>query len=114
MPHLQLTLTRNLLADVPAEKLLSDLVTALSTFDTVDPAAVKAYVTVPELYVSGPGTTGEGAHLTVCLMEGRETSLLEAIADRLFEILRREYPVSRADVTVEIREMTKATYRRGG
>jgi 5-carboxymethyl-2-hydroxymuconate isomerase len=112
MPHLQIDHYPNF----ESKKLLQLLVEEFCKIETVDPAAVKAYARLADQFEPGHHAPAGFVHLTICVLEGRNKEVLEKMSDRLYAIGKtylqnnQKSPVS---WTLEIREMTRHTYKKG-
>ncbi|MER3496318.1 MAG: hypothetical protein C4320_05650 [Armatimonadota bacterium] len=118
MPHIILDITPGLLPPERTHDLLARLVTRLGAFPTVDIATVKARI---HRYEAGEFAVGAGhpagfAHLTVQILEGRPGDLRGKIADALWSELRDAFhepsAAGEVNVTLELREMARETYRK--
>lgn len=116
MPHLILEVSKGIAHVGDLDDLLERLVTSFSQFPSVDPPSVKARAQVYAYWTSGMGAPPNFVHLTVCVLDGRPSSLLGEMADALYQILRDSYhaEVSRNEVslTLEVRQMNRETYRK--
>src|SRR5690606_11640743 len=116
MPHLQLELSANLLELPQLDNILNYLVVAFSTCPTVDPAAIKAYARIHDHFKTGAGARPGFAHLTVCLLTGRDTPTKIQISETMKNEMIRQFTLSQeqelAGITVEIRDMDRETYRK--
>jgi len=116
MPHLHLETTADLPENADVPDILQALVEVLAEVDTVDPAKIKAYHTLRSVWAVGPGHKPGFAHLTVSVVDGRTLEWRNGIADALHDVLREQFQMSLeeddAAVTLEVREMEGATYRR--
>lgn len=116
MPHLQLEVSANVAELDDLQAIIRRLVDVMSTFETVQPAALKGYVRVATTYATGEGAPPGFAHLTARVLAGRAPELRSMFADQLFdqmnECFARSLAEGRIGVTVEICEMDPATYRK--
>jgi 5-carboxymethyl-2-hydroxymuconate isomerase len=116
MPHIELKTTSNLSRALEMPRLLQELTDRLAEFETVTPAAIKAYHVPIENWVMGTGAPKGFAHCTVSVLRGRPEELRARMAEELDEIvraaLRPEILSTEASVTLELREMEPATYRK--
>ena len=116
MPHIELKTTANLPRALDVADLLKQLVDKLSTFETVKPAAIKAYHVPVKRWVMGEGAPKGFAHCTVSVLSGRPVELRAQMADAMVEVMRKALaPDMRAgevSVTLELREMEPETYRK--
>lgn len=110
MPHLQVEYGPPGAVRVDTA-LLVELVEELSSHETVDPKAVKAYLRPAEEAAFGAGHPSAFVHVTACLLAGRPEELRRRIADGLLAVMRRAYGPE-VGVTCEVREMDRATYRK--
>jgi len=116
MPHIELKITSNLMRRTDVSVLLQELVNRMSTFETVNPAAIKAYHVPIEHWVMGEGAPKGFAHCTVSVLSGRPMELKRQMAEGMVEVLRAAFrPDMRsgdASVTLELREMEADTYQK--
>ena len=116
MPHLQLETTHNIAARFPLAKILQELVDSFSNFETVDPRAVKGYLRRSDIWIMGAGAPDDFAHLTVCILAGRDPAHLSQISDALYSQMKSCFQESMASgtvgLTLEVREMNPAYYRK--
>jgi 5-carboxymethyl-2-hydroxymuconate isomerase len=115
MPHVVLEYTATLPSSVVASA-LSKAHELVGATPTIDPAAVKSRA-YPATFFHVGTEHGHASymHLQVALLAGRETELLAALADRLHAMLQDVAGVltnTHCALTVEIREMNAATYRK--
>ncbi len=117
MPHLQLEVTSNLVESEDLKPVLDELARLMGEMESVDPEAVKAYANVRRHWSMGEGATPGFVHLTICVLSGRSLDLRSRMADRLYGSLKnhfsRSLDASLASLTLEVREMDRATYRKG-
>lgn len=116
MPHIHLFTSANLVENVDIPDILRSLVDELSRQDTVEPSAVKAYHSLFHTWAMGEGAQPGFAHCSVSILEGRPEDLRRRIADAMFaclnEVFRASQNAKEANLTLELREMDKATYRK--
>lgn len=116
MPHIHLRTSANLVENVDVVDILASLVGALSLYETIDPASIKAYHTLHTNWTMGEGAESGFATVQLLLAEGRDALLLEKVGDAIFAALKRGFAASaeanEANFTVEIREFPKANYRK--
>ncbi len=116
MPHLVLETTADLPENGAIPDILEALVARLSTFETVASSSVKAYHTLRANWTMGAGAPPGFAHLTVAIMSGRPLELRQSIADGMYDELRGHFAMSLAaeevQLTLEVREMDRDTYRK--
>ncbi len=96
--------------------ILASLVACLSGFETVDPAAVKAYHSLRTVWAMGEGAPEGFVQCQVSILTGRPAELQAAISAGIMAVLEKAFEVSvedrQASITVEIREMTKESFRK--
>ncbi|MFM9873910.1 MAG: hypothetical protein ACKVQS_10660 [Fimbriimonadaceae bacterium] len=112
MPHLQIDHYPNF----PTKNLLKLLVEELCKIETIDPAAVKAYSRLADQFEPGYMAPNGFVHLTICVLEGRNQEVLERMSDQLYKIgsdFIKENTKSPVSWTLDIREMTRHTYKKG-
>lgn len=116
MPHLQLELDSGSAARLDVAAVLRGLVAELSDIETVDPSAVKAYARKADRWAMGRGAPEGFIHLTVAVLDGRGPDVLSQMADRLYACLQTACGPALGDgtvsLTLEVREMARATYRK--
>lgn len=116
MPHIELKTTADLAGRLDVPSLLRKLTERLSTFESVKPAAIKAYHVPIECWITGEGAPKGFAHCTVGILSGRPAELKLRMADGLVAVMREalaaEVQAGEASVTLELREMEAETYRK--
>jgi len=116
VPHIHLETTADLIENDEIPELLERLRDALAGVPTIPTESLKAYHTLRNQWTVGAGHAPGFAHCTVAIMEGRELDLQSQIADTVFAVLTEGFARSTeagdAVVTLEVREIRKATYRR--
>jgi len=116
MPHIHLETTSDLPENSDVPDILEALVAQLSAQESVPPGSVKAYHSLRSVWAVAEGHPPSIAHCTVKLLEGRTEEQQIRIADALFETLKEHFAASleakEVAVTLDVREMKKATYRR--
>jgi 5-carboxymethyl-2-hydroxymuconate isomerase len=116
MPHIHLQTTANLVENTSIEEILEGLVAEFCTIESVSPAAVKAYHSLSSVWVMGEGAEPGFAACTISVLEGRSEELRVKMADQMFAALQSAFAQSKAagevNLTLEIREMDRATYRK--
>lgn len=114
MPRLELVLTSNLKELDNLEDIANHLTETFSACPTVDPAAVKLYITLPQHYQTGVGATPGFIHLTISLLTGRDQKTRKLIgqtmADKLNELFRESLQTKAGAITVEVHEMETETF----
>ncbi len=114
MPHLVVEASAGVVGD--ANKLLAQLCALVSSFETVDPASVKARYYEVNTWTTGEGCPNQFLHVEFSILAGREAALRSAMADALFARLQQEFSFSHSSgelvITVEIREMAAESYRK--
>lgn len=114
MPHIELKTTANLPKSVSPGDLLKALVAKMSTFETVSPAAVKAYHVPIATWEMGRGAPSGFMHCTVSVLTGRPLELRRRMASEMAEVLRSaltpDIGAGDLSVTLELREMSAETY----
>lgn len=111
MPHLQLEMSRGLAIVTDVKALLSQLVAEFCTHETIDSKSVKAYARVSDNWVMGEGAPPEFIHLAICVLAGRDPSLIRRISDSLYSVLKARVQTE-ASVTLEVRQMDPAAYHK--
>lgn len=111
MPHIHLQTTGNVHGPT-IEECLEALVACLCSFDSINSAAVKAYHSLRPVWVMGSGAPEGFVSCQVSLLNGRDEVLRKKIADAMYSVLCDLYSEEDAAITLEIREMDAATYRK--
>ena len=116
MPHIELKTTPNVGRSLDVPKLLSDLAETLASFETVTPAAIKAYHVPIGTWLMGEGAPRGFAQCTVSVLSGRPVELRCRMADALVGVMRQALSeairAGEASATLELREMDAETYRK--
>ncbi len=116
MPTIHLQTTPNLIENTSVEVILEGLVAKLSTMETVNPVAVKAYHSLNSVWVMGEGSAPGFACCTISVLSGRSEAVRVKMADEMFAALESAFALSKSagevSITLEIREMDAATYRK--
>jgi 5-carboxymethyl-2-hydroxymuconate isomerase len=116
MPHIHLETTADLHENADVPDILEALVVALSGFETVAPASIKAYHTLRSVWHVGEGHPAGFAHCQVGILTGRPIELRQQMADGLYAVLLERFAMSleagEVAVTLELREMDAPTYRK--
>ena len=110
MPHLILEYTQNLAAVLhPIETLkrLADVMLASGQFQAAD---IKGRAIRLDEAIVGSGGEPSFLHLKVCLLTGRAEDVRAALSGELLAALKKELAGTAAQITVDIAEMTRATY----
>ena len=114
MPHLKVALSSTAARPGRLKPLLSELAAVLGSAESIDPATVKAYVSIHENFAMNPEGPPAFAHLEIALLKGRSLELRQSIAQTLRTILATEFSEKVANeeisITVEVREMDPDTY----
>lgn len=115
MPHLTLEHTTNLLASMPLEELFARLHAILHDIGGIRRENCKSRAVERERFYVGDGAPGGGfVHLDVRFLEGRSLELKQEIGLEMLALLRECYgtdgDTAVVQFTVEIRDITRATY----
>ncbi len=115
MPHLTLEYTNNLPASVDFGALFARLNATVTEMTSVPIAQVKSRAVTCDVFRVGAGDPeAVFVHLTVSLLEGRDTALQKRLGERLMGHLReafaRAYAERPCDLTIEMHEMRRPTY----
>jgi 5-carboxymethyl-2-hydroxymuconate isomerase len=98
--------------------ILAALAAKLSEFETINSADVKAYHTMHSNWAMGENAPEGFAHCQVSLLSGRTPELLKAIGEGMYSRLKELFAGSmereEAALTLEVRQMTRETYFKGG
>lgn len=116
MPHIILETTADLPENANVPDILDALVAKLSSIESVDSKAVKGYHTLRSVWAMGNGAPPGFAHCTVAVLSGRPEELRKKMSDEMYAVLQEHFTASlelgEVGLTLEIREMDKATYRK--
>ncbi len=116
MPHLHLSTSADLVENVDVPEILDALVAELSSFESIAPSSVKAYHTLHTQWAMGEGAPDGFAHLEVRILGGREEAVRVEVADRMYAqlnaLFERSLQSGEASLTLELREMDPAGYRK--
>jgi 5-carboxymethyl-2-hydroxymuconate isomerase len=116
MPHIELKTTPNLDRTLDVPGLLRELVEKMSSFETVNSVAVKAYHVPVASWAMGAGAPKGFAHCTVRVLSGRPVELRKKMAVEMVAVMRHalanEIAAGEASVTLELREMDSETYQK--
>lgn len=116
MPHIILETTADLYENASIPDILEALVQKLSSFDTIDPRAIKAYHTLRTNWHMGEGAPPGFAHCTVGIVDGRPQDLRQKIAAGMYEELRSHFSMSlendEVSLTLELRQFDGDTYQK--
>ena len=115
MPHLILEYSNNLPAgtDVPVVlRRLHDALAALGPFDVAD---IKSRAVAHNVFVAGSGASDAAfVHVELAILSGRDPETRRAAGAALLDVLREElaelYDTHPCSLTVEVREMDRASY----
>lgn len=117
MPHIILETTADLFENAHIPDILEALVEKLSSFESINPKAVKAYHTLRSNWHMGEGAPPGFAHCTVGMLAGRPKELKRAIASEMFKVMRTNFTMSlendEVSLTLELREFETETYQKG-
>lgn len=116
MPHLILETSADLPENTGVSDILEALVAELSPLETVNSKDIKAYHRLYSNWKMGAGAPSGFAHLTLKVLAGRSEELRRSFADHMYAVLSNCFAESRSNgdlsLTLEIVEMTPATYRK--
>jgi 5-carboxymethyl-2-hydroxymuconate isomerase len=118
MPHLILEYSANLSPHLNCAQLLAELHAALMELEAIALADIKSRVLCHTTYRIGDGDPRHAfVHLNLALLGGRDVSVRQHITDACLKVLHAAVvgvpaagAVPRIDVSVEVREMERATY----
>ena len=114
MPHIILETTADLPENANVPDILEALVARLSSLESVDSKAVKAYHTLRSVWSMGEGAPPGFAHCSVLILTGRPEELRKKISDAMYGVLKEHFSQSlelgEVGLTLELREMDSATY----
>lgn len=116
MPHIILETTSDLPENANVPDILEALVAKLCSIETIDKKSVKAYHTLRSVWSMGEGAPPGFAHCTVAIVTGRDEALRNKMSDAMYAVMREQFAQSlehgEVGITLELREMDKATYRK--
>jgi 5-carboxymethyl-2-hydroxymuconate isomerase len=116
VPHIHLQTSADLAENTSISDILDKLVTALCAMETIDPKAVKAYHTLRSVWSMGAGAEAGFATCEVSILAGRPEAVRVKLADGMFAALGAAFAQSlsagEVNLTLEVREMDRATYRK--
>lgn len=116
MPHIKLQTTSDVVENQDLVDILERLVNKLASFETIRPAAIKAYHNLQHTWLIGEDGPHGFIHCEVAILDGRDPATKTAIADGLYAELLECFAASRdsgeAGITLELREMDSQTYRK--
>ncbi|MHB8636803.1 MAG: 5-carboxymethyl-2-hydroxymuconate Delta-isomerase [Fimbriimonadaceae bacterium] len=116
MPHIHLQTSADLDENTRIPDVLDRLVAALCEIETIDPKAVKAYHSLRSVWAMGAGAQPGFATCEVAVLAGRPEAVRVKIADVMFAALQdafsRSSSADEVNLTLEVREMQRATYRK--
>ena len=116
MPYIFLATTSDLAENGQIPDILSALVAEMSAVEGVDPKSVKSYHSLVSVWEMGEGAPAGFARCTVCILSGRSDIWRVDLADRLHSVLKQCFAealaASEVALTLEVREMDRATYRK--
>lgn len=112
MPHIIAEYSSNLESEIDVSAMLSDMHAALGEHlggvERIKTRGIK----LDHAVVGDQGADGRMIHITLLLLEGRDTETKKAYSEPLYEIAKK-YTNSFSTpckVTLEVRDMDKATY----
>lgn len=116
MPHIILETTSDLPENANVPDILEALVAKLAAMETIESKSIKAYHTLRMVWCMGDGAPDGFAHCTVAILTGRPEALRKKIADEMYAVLKEHFGQSlelgEVGLTLELREMDAATYRK--
>lgn len=116
VPHIHLQTTADLVENTSITEVLEQLVDALCQVESIDSKAVKAYHSLRSVWVMGAGAEPGFAFCEVAILAGRTPEVKQKIADSMFGALTSAFAQSKSsgevNLTLEVREMDKPTYRK--
>ena len=109
MPHLIIEYARDL--DPPITKTLQALHQTLSASELFDEADIKIRAQPYTEYLVGGHKANRFVHLTVLLLDGRSDAVKSHLGKALRETVKQNLGnIGNAQITVEVRDMARATY----
>jgi 5-carboxymethyl-2-hydroxymuconate isomerase len=116
MPHIILETTSDVVENQDIVDILEVLVAKLSSFESISPASIKAYHSLRHTWQIGEGGPHGFIHCEVAILSGRPEELVQTITDGMYQSLieafERSHQSGEAGITLELRQMDKATYRK--
>jgi 5-carboxymethyl-2-hydroxymuconate isomerase len=117
MPHLTLEHSDNLPATVDVPAVLRRLHETLGALGPYRPAHIRSRAVARDTFVVGDGAPGAVfAHVEVAILSGRDPEVRRGTGESLLVVLREGFAAVYADrpcsLSVEVREMERATYAR--
>jgi len=116
MPHIHLYTSADLVENVDIPDILRALAQELSTYETVDPAFIKAYHSRFHTWVMGEGAPSGFAYCCVSILSGRSPELKTRMADGMFARLTACFSASieagEVTPTFELRDMDADFHRK--
>lgn len=116
MPHIILETTSDVVENQDVVDILEALVAKLAGFESISPASIKGYHSLRNTWVIGEGGPHGFVHCEVAILSGRPEELVQEITDGMYAALLNEFARSKesgeAGITLELRQMEKATYRK--
>ena len=115
MPHLTLEYTANLSGTPPTAEMFLDIHRVLASVAGIHPENCKSRWRKVEEWVVGYGDSRSAfVHLDIRFLEGRPQEIQQALGEGILGILTNHFRPDRGEVdlqiTVEVREIRKATY----
>lgn len=110
MPHLVVEASPGVIENKVA--FLDTLVSKFSSFETITASDVKSRFYEVSDFVIGLGGKDGFLHLEIDIMEGRELAIRTLMVEDMFALLRSQVKSESINVTLELREMTRAHYRK--
>ncbi len=111
MPHIHVRSSEKL-ERLNIQQLLTNLAKCLSSIETIQSESVKAYWSYHEHFEMGINAPSGFVHCEVSILEGRPEELKYKIADEMYSVLKQGMPDSNLSYTLELREMSKTTYKK--
>ncbi|MEI7575953.1 MAG: hypothetical protein WCK51_03600 [Armatimonadota bacterium] len=116
MPHIILETTSDVVENQDVVDILEALVARLAGFESISPASIKGYHSLRHTWVMGEGGPHGFVHCEVAILSGRPEELVQEITDGMYAALLEGFSRSKesgeAGITLELRQMEKATYRK--
>ena len=116
MPHIILETTSDVVENQDIVDILETLVAKLATFESISPSSIKGYHSLRNTWIIGEGGAHGFVHCEVAILSGRPEDLVQQITDGMYaaliESFSRSHESGEAGITLELRQMEKATYRK--
>ncbi|NDC36547.1 MAG: 5-carboxymethyl-2-hydroxymuconate Delta-isomerase [Proteobacteria bacterium] len=115
MPHLTLEYTANIPLELNTQNFFRGLHEILQDFDTISMEKIKSRaVRHQEYWIGAGGSQSAFVYLEIAMFTGRSEELRKEVSRRSLEYVQEQFGPAlgalRCSITVEIREICKATF----